>query len=259
MAILNFYLLNTSEQLDLFYSDNEKLNLKKIKEVMLEYQAPVSDDGTITGEGFVDIEIKSEHDLNFIQSYCTAQGSLGYFNEARIVDNTVKTIRVQHKYYSKSLINLTEDSELIIKFDVSNDENAKTKVKSLIESLGFEASTFRLDDSLLRKVKETFKWTAAKLEKIEKSGDNTKKVSYEIDPSDDKFKSEVDELYNEHGKMSHIQFELPYKAVGAPNFVTVKLYKDGHRIVVDEEQFSSEDSFKQFMIYLLKTLRSLKQ
>jgi len=257
MAILNLFTLNTAEQLDLFYSNEGKLDLDKLIEKMMEYQAPIREDGTITGEGFVDIETQGEHELNFVQSFCTAQGSLGYFNEARVVENTVKTVRVQHQYYSKSLINITEDSELIIKFDVSNDENAKTKVKSLIESLGFEATIFRLDDALLRKIKDNFKWTAAKLEKIEKYGDSTKKVSYEIDPSDDKFQSEVDALYNEHGKMSHIQFELPYKASGAPNTVTVKLYKDGHRIVIDENQFGNQDSFKKFMIYLLKTLIAL--
>ncbi|WP_454844390.1 hypothetical protein [Priestia megaterium] len=260
MAILNFFLLNTGDQLDLFYSNGEVLDLEKVKAKMLEFSAPVHDNGAITGEGFVDIESTAQEGKNFIKCYCTAQGSLGYYNEAKLVEGVLRTERVQHKFYSKSLINLTEDSEFIIKFDQSNDEVAMTKVKSLVESLGFEVENFRLDNTLMRKIKENpdYKWTAAKIEKIEKNGDNTKKVSYEIDPSNDTYQSEVDELYREHGKLSHIQFEIPYTATGAPNTVTVKLYKDRNRVVIDDNQFSNDDAFKKFVIYLLKELRTLK-
>ncbi|MFD9626956.1 hypothetical protein [Peribacillus muralis] len=260
MAILNFFTLNTGDQLDLFFSDGEKLNLEKVKEQMLEYSAPVHENGLVSGEGFVDIETSAYDDKDYIKCFCTAQGSLGYYNEAKLVEGVLRTERVQHKFYSKSLINLTDNSELIIKFDQSNDEVAMTKVKSLVESLGFEVENFRLDHSLLRKIKDKpeFKWTAAKIEKIEKNGDNTKKVSYEIDPSNDAYESEVDELYREHGKLSHIQFEIPYTATGAPNTVTVKLYKDRNRIVIDDNQFSNDDVLKKFILFLFKELRILK-
>ncbi|KIL80759.1 hypothetical protein [Bacillus badius] len=260
MAILNFFLLNTNEQPDLFFSDGDKLDLDKIKNVMVEYQAPVSEDGNINGEGFVDVETTAYGEKEYIKSFCTAQGSLGYYNQAKLVEGVLKTVRVQHTFYSKSLIHLTEDSELIIKFDQSNDEIAKTKVKSLVESLGFETQIFRLDSDLMRKIKDNdrYTWTAAKIEKIEKKGDNTKKVSYEIDPSNDIYQSEVDELYREHGKMSHIQAEIPSQLSGGPNKVTVKLYKDGHRIVIDENQFADQDSFKNFTLYLFEELKKLK-
>ncbi|MGC4378309.1 hypothetical protein WD019_15475 [Fictibacillus sp. Mic-4] len=259
MAVLNFYTLNTAEQMDLFYSEEDKLNLNAVKEIMLENSAPYSNaEGVITGEGFFSIQTKVIEEKPLIECYCTAQGSLGYFYEAKVIEDQITTTRTQHQYYSKALINITEDNFLIIKFDYSNEESSKSKVKSIVEQLGFEATIFRLDNDLLRKVQERYKWTAAKLDKIEKHGDSTKKVSYEIDPSDDQFQSEVDELYNEHGKMSHIKFEMPYRAPGAPNTVTVKLYSDGHRIVIDESEIPDPELFKGFIIHLLNTLYDLK-
>lgn len=264
MLFLNIYKLHTAEQLDLFLTKDGQLLLEKIKESMVEKTATYSTNGIITGEGYINTIIEEINEINLINSYCAVQGSLGYFNEAKFIGDDIQSTRKQHKYYIKSSIMITEDNYLIIKFDTSSEEDAKGGVKKLIESLGFEASAFRMDDQLMRAIKnkEEYKWTAAKLERIERDGDSTKKVSYEVDPSNDTFKSEVDELYQKHGKMSHIQFELPYEATGCPKMVTVKLYKDGNRIVIDENQFPSinrNDYIKPFMVHLLQTLTYLKK
>lgn len=53
MSILNLYVLNTAEQLHLFYSENGVLELSKVMESMIERRAPINDDGSIGGEGFI--------------------------------------------------------------------------------------------------------------------------------------------------------------------------------------------------------------
>lgn len=258
MSFFNFYTLSTSEQLDLFFSDNGLLDLGVLREAMIEKRAPISNDGRLNGEGFIGSNILVRDKTNVIESYCASQSSLGYFNEARLVNDNWTTERIQHRYYSKSFTIISEQSDLILKFDSSSEENAKSKVKSLIEDLGVEATTFRIDDALLREIQENFNWTAAKLDKIERFGDSTKRVSYEIDPADDQFPSQVNEDYKEHGKMSHITFELPYSAPGAPNTVTVKLYSQGHRIVISEEELGGS-SEEEFILYLHSVLKTLKE
>ena len=232
MNFFYFYTLNTAEQQDLFLCENGLLDLGVLRETMIENRAPISTDGRLNGEGFISPTTLVRNEKNVIEGYCASQSSLGYFNEARLLNDSWTTERIQHHYYSKSFITISEKSELIMKFDSSSEEIAKSKVKSLIEALGLEAIAFKLDDSLLRKIQENYDWSAAKLDKIERYGDSTKRVSYEIDLADDQFPSQVNEDYKEHGKMSHITFEMPYTAPGAPNTITVKFFLINSFIVV---------------------------
>ncbi len=258
MNFFYFYTLNTAEQQDLFLCEDGLLDLGVLRETMIENRAPISAEGRLNGEGFISPTTLVRNEKNVIEGYCASQSSLGYFNEARLLNDSWTTERIQHHYYSKSFITISEKSELIMKFDSSSEEIAKSKVKSLIEALGLEAMAFRLDDSLLRKIQENYDWSAAKLDKIERYGDSTKRVSYEIDLADDQFPSQVNEDYKEHGKMSHITFEMPYTAPGAPNTVTVKLYNQGNRIVINEDELGGA-SIEEFILYLHDVLKHLKE
>ncbi|MED4292245.1 hypothetical protein [Priestia megaterium] len=258
MAIINLFSLNTAEQLDLFYTESGALKLNDLRDVMIEKRAPIGNNGAINGEGFINPNFQIRNEVQVIESYCSSQGSLGYYNEARMVNESFTTERIQHHYYGKSFIIITQESDFIIKFDYAIEEGTKNKVKSLIEELGFEATIFRLDNDLLRKVQNHYDWSAAKLDKIERFGDSTKRVSYEIDPADDQHPSQVDEDYREHGKMSHITFELPYDVVGAPNTITVKLYTQGNRVVIDEGELGGSP-IEEFILYLLGELKALKR
>lgn len=262
MLFLNIFTLNTAEQLDLFVTENGKLLLETLKAIMQKKTATYDTEGIITAEGFINTQIEEIEKVKLISSYCAAQGSLGYFNETKFTGGKIQSTRKKHQYYIKSSIMITENSNLIIRFETSSEEDAKVGVKKLVESLNFKASTLKINDALIRAIKKEYKWTAAKLERIDKDGDPTKKLAYELDPAHDTSKSTVDELYQEHGKMSHIQFELPYKAKNCPNYVTVKLYKDGNRIVIDENQFplkNREVYLKPFIIQLLNTLIHLQK
>ncbi|PGB48652.1 hypothetical protein [Bacillus toyonensis] len=262
MLFLNIYTLDTAEQLNLFFTEDGNLLLEKFKGIMSLKTATYDTNGIITGEGFINTSTENIEGINFINSYCASQGSLGYFNETKFTNGNIESTRRKHQYFIKSSIMITENSHLIMKFGTSSEEDAKGSVKTLVESLNFKTSTFRIDDKLIRTIKKEYKWTAAKLERIEKNGDSTKKVSYEIDPANDTSISTVDELYQSHGKMSHIQFEFPYEAQNCPKYVTVKLYKDGNRIVIDENQFPliGRDAYlKPFIIQLLTTLIKLKK
>lgn len=180
MNFYYFFSLNTAEQLDLFYSEAGKLDLNQLRDSVVEKRAPIDEVGRINGEGFINPNIQIRNNRQVIESHCSSPGSLGYFNEARMLHNDLITQRVQHHYYSKSFLIGTENSDIIIKFDNSSEEGTKSKVKSLVEELGFEATIFRLDDKLLRKIQACYDWSAAKLDKIERYGDSTKRVSYEM-------------------------------------------------------------------------------
>ncbi|MEH6891877.1 hypothetical protein V7024_19745 [Bacillus sp. JJ864] len=262
MLFLNIYTLDTAEQLNLFITENGKLLLEDLKVIMSKKTAICDSEGNITSEGFMNTSLEEVEKVNFINSYCASQGSLGYFNETKLTNGTIQTARKKHQYFITSSIMITDNSHLIMKFATSSEEDAKGNVKALIGSLNFKTSTFRIDDKLIRAIKKEYKWTAAKLERIDKYGDPTKRLSYEIDPSNDTSISTVDELYQSHGKMSHIQFEFPYEAKNCPKYVTVKLYKDGNRIVIEENQFPLKDRnvyIQPFIIQLLKTLIQLKK
>ncbi|MCY9399119.1 hypothetical protein MOF38_04865 [Bacillus haynesii] len=258
MATLNFYTLSTAEQLDLFLTEGGSLNLDYLLKLMNEKIAPVAPDGAIQGEGFLNPQFQIRNGLNIIESFCASQGSLGYFHEARMENSKFTTRKTQHHYYSKASIFITENSDLIFKFDFTAEEGSKSKVKSLIEELGFEANIFRIDNDLMSKIQNKYEWLAVKLDKIEKDGDKTRRVSYEIDIADDQLPSQVDEDYRDYGKRSHISFQLPYSAPGAPKKVSVKMYQQGHRIVIDENELC-DSPLEDFVIYLLKVLKELKK
>lgn len=255
---MSFYTLNTAEQLDLFLSKDGKLDLFRVMEKMSESAATFGDDNIISGEGFFKPSLEELNDIQIVKAYSATQGSLGNYREAYVNEDVIKSQIKQHKFYSKSSVIISENSDLILIFDDTSEERTKTKVKSLIESLGFEASFFRIDDGLLRILQSKYKWLAAKLEGIERIKDSTKKVSYEIDPTDEEFQSEADKMYKEHGKMSHLKFEMPYDAENTPNTITVKLYNDGHRIVIDGEEFPSHNELDKFILFLYGEFKKIK-
>ncbi|WP_409175637.1 hypothetical protein [Brevibacillus fortis] len=262
MSSLFLYTLNTLEQSDMFLCDaNGNLDMEKVMASMVEREAPIEENGAITGEGFFDIKLNEINGIKVIECFAAAQSSLGYFHEAKWHDNQVVTQKVQHKYYSKSHLVISKDSHVYIKFDWAAEEDSRSKVKTLIESIGFEATSYKVHDKFLRAVQSKFKWTAAKIDRIERAGDSTKRISYEIDPSDDQFTSQVDSDYRAHGKMSYVSFELPFTkpSKGDQTLITVKLYGGGAvKIVIDEREISDLKDFKVFQVYLLNCLNEIR-
>jgi hypothetical protein len=252
------YTLNTADQPDLFYSEEEKLNLEKLQEEMEIKKAPINKDGYFDGQGFGEISQTSILDKDSIESFCVTQGSLGNYNEARFEEETFTTEKRQHKYYTKSTIFITDESDFIIMFDNSIEEKAKSRVKAQVEEIGFDTSSFQINDKLIRGIQEKYTWSAATFNKIVKHGDSTKKVSFTIDPANDTDPSHVQEQYSDHGEMSHIKFELPYEAPGSPHYVTVTLYSDKNRIIIDENEFANTKRFNDFVVYLLQILKQFK-
>lgn len=252
--------LNTAEQPDLFYSEENKLKLDVIIEEMEIRQAPIDGEGYFDGEGFGKIEKIRLAEKEAISCFCVTLSSLGYFNEAKYSEDAFTTEKRQHKYYTKSTIFLTEDSEFIIMFDNSIEERAKSHVKSQIELLGFEMNTFYITDQLIRNIQaEGFTWHAATFNKIVKHGDSTKRVSFSIDPANDQDPSLVQEHYSDHGEMSHIKFDIPFNPDDPPHFITVTLYADKNRIIINENEFPNTQNFYDFVVYLLVKLEELKK
>lgn len=258
MSSFTIYKLNTAEQLDLFYNDNGKLNLEVVSRSMKDKVATIDSTGRINGEGFIKPEIKNRNGISVLEAYGTDLVNLGNYFDTTFNNDNVTTIEKQYTFYSKTRILITEDSDLILKFDNSTEEKAKGKVKALIEGLGFETTLFKLDDSLLRKIQndETLAWSEAKLDRIDKDGDKTTKVSYEIDLANDVYPSKVDEAYRDYGKMSHIKFEIPYDPSGTDNKITVSLYNNGHRVFFEEGELGIS-SVSDFVIYLTNKLKQI--
>ncbi|SDX63317.1 hypothetical protein [Salimicrobium album] len=258
MSSFTIYKLNTSEQLDLFYSNGGKLNLEEVMNAMNKNIATINTEGKINGEGFINPEFATRNGIEVLEAYGTDLVNLGNYFDTTFHEDTVTTTEAQYTFYSKARIVITEDRDLILKFDNSTEEKARGKVKTLVESLGFETTLFKLDDELLRKVQndKTFEWSATKIDRIDKDGDKTTKVSYEIDLANDVHPSKVDDAYREHGMMSHIKFELPYDAVGSPNKISVNLYNNGHRVFFEENELGNSN-VHDFVVYLMTKLKEL--
>jgi hypothetical protein len=260
MAVFNIYELNEAEQLDLFYSKSDgNLDLDKIQEKMAEFISP-SEDGEITGEGFLQIRQKERSYAKSIEAFATGSGTLGYYTQAFVEEdqgNDVSSKRKQQQFFSKSRIFLTEEGFLIIFFDDTTEERIKKNIKNLIENLGFEANNFHLSDQLMRKVRAKYDWQEVHLEKVENDRDSTSKVYYEIDIADTDNESKIDKIYGDKGKMVQISYEMAYDKGKEPLSKTVKLYKNDNRIVIDPEEFPEYDDLADFVVYLAKELISL--
>lgn len=248
------YSLNTAEQPDLFYSEEGMLVLEKLQGEMENKKAPITQDGYFGGQGFGEITQISASGKKTLESFCVTEGSLGNYNEARFESNTFTTERRQHKYYTKSTIFVNEESTFIIMFDNSIEEKEKARVKAQVEEMGLGTTSFQINDGLIRKIQSSYTWSAATFKKIVKHGDSTQKVSFQIDPANDTDTSFIQEEYSEHGEMSHIRFEVPYDAPGSPNTVTVTLYADKNRIIIDENEFTDSSSLKDFIMNLIQIL-----
>ncbi|SYZ77244.1 hypothetical protein [Trichococcus shcherbakoviae] len=226
MATFYFFKINSE---DLFLSNNEgKLDLNECHKLMVANTATKeSQNNAVNGEGFIHPLITRIGSKEVIISNCVVQGSLGYYNQAFFGAQDVTSVRVQQTFYSQARVIFTEDYEVILYFDYSEEISGKAKATALIEKLGFELERIRFNHEKLNSIKEKFNWKAAKLEKIDRTGDSTRMVSYEIDQADE-YTSKIDELYNEFGRLSHLSFDF---RVDDTNKITIKLYKDNHGFI----------------------------
>ncbi|HLR81258.1 MAG TPA: hypothetical protein VK119_11965 [Bacillota bacterium] len=258
MASITIYKLNTAEQLDLFYSSNGKLLLEKVKDSMSKKVATIGEDGRITGQGFLNPEITIREDLKVLEAYGMDLINLGNYFDTTFDEDNITTNEKQFTFYSKARIIITEESYLILRFENSTEEKVRGKVKALVESLGFEASFLKIDDVLLRKIMDNdlYEWSAAKIDRVDKDGDKTTKVSYEIDSANDVHPSEVDETYREHGKISHIKLQLPLSKDGCPENITINLYNNGHRAYFEANELGSY-SIDNFTVFLMNALKDI--
>lgn len=252
MATFYFFKINSD---DIFISNTEgKLDLKRCHELMTENMATKEDGSNqVNGEGFIHPIIKHIGTKEVITSNCTVQGSLGYYNQAFFDNQEVTSRRVQQTFYSQANVIITEDYEVILYFEFSEEISGKTKATALIENLGFELERIKFKHEKLIQIKEKFSWKAAKLEKIERTGDSTRTVSYEIDQADEGT-SKIDELYNEYGKLSHLAFDFK---VDNDNIITVKLYKDNHGFIQNSEIECFPIDFNEVIIRLFQELEEI--
>ena len=223
MAAITAYTLNTAEQLDLFYSEDGNLNLEVLMNLMSQKAAPIDVEGKINGEGFINPRFDNINGSEMLVAYGVSLVNLGNYFEPRFENDVMTSREEQYNFYSKAYIIITKDSTLILKFDNSVEEKVRSKVKALVEDLGFEASVFKLDNELLREIQhdQDLDWSAAKIDRIDKDGDKTTKVSYEIDLADNVNSSQVDDHYRNSGKLSHLKFQLPYDAIGSNDKITI--------------------------------------
>lgn len=258
MASITVYKLNTAEQLDLFYTIEGKLDLNKVREAMDTKFAIIGQDGRINGQGFLNPQIKTREDIQLLEAYGTDLINLGNYFDTVFDEDDITTNEEQFTFYSKARIMITEESDLVLRFENSTEEKVRGKVKALVESLGFEATLLKIDDPLLRKIMDDnlYEWSAAKIDRVDKDGDKTTKVSYEIDSANDVHPSEVDEAYREHGKISHIKFQLPISRPGTPDTITINLYNNGHRAYFETNELGSF-SIDDFSIFLMKILKGI--
>lgn len=254
MATFYFFKINKD---DLFINTttNGKLNLNHFREVMVTHTATRSnEDKAVNGEGFINPIITTLNTKDVLISSCTIQGSLGYYNQAFLNDDeNISSNRVQHIFYTQAKVMITEDYEVVLYFEFSEETSGKSKAKSLVEELELDLETVRFSHELLTKIKENHKWTAAKMEKLDRIGDSTRTVSFEIDPADEG-ESQIDEIYNDSGKLTHLTFDFK---VDDTNTITIKLYKDNHGFIQNTEIENFPLSVNDVLIQLFEKLDSL--
>ncbi|MEK4200916.1 hypothetical protein [Cytobacillus sp. FSL K6-0265] len=259
MTVINIYSLNKNhkEQMNLFYSkDDGYLDLEKIAENMGKFNSLILDNGVVDGEGFLKVKFTEYDGIKVLEAFATGQGSLGYYAQAYIdSDNEsdyVNSRKQQQQFYSKAKIFILETYYVIVVFEDTTEEKIKGSIKNLIEKLGFEVSNFRLTDTLMRNIRNKYKWNEVRLEKVKNEQDSTTKVQYEKDVADSENDSLIDSLYKDQGKMVYISFELPAENIegNVPNFISVKLYKNDHRIVINQKELPNNNELKKFIIYL---------
>lgn len=255
MASITVLQLGTSEQLDLFYTYEGKLDLEKVKNEMSNKAATIDENGRISGQGFLNSEINLRQDEEVLEAYGTDLVNLGNYFDTTFDDDNIITNERQFTFYSKARIIITKDGNCILMFENSTEEKIRSKLKALVEGLGFDPDYLKMDNQLLRKImdEDIYNWSAAKIDRVDKDGDKTTKVSYEIDSANDVSPSEVDETYREFGYVSNIKFELPLTISGAPKYITVNLYNNGHRAYFDANELGSLD-INDFSIVLAKAL-----
>ncbi|MGD7052133.1 hypothetical protein [Sutcliffiella horikoshii] len=264
MTVFNIFALdkNNPDQINLFNSKADgRLDLGKVADKMVEFTSPILDDGMVDGEEFLKINITHLNETTVLEAFATGQGSLGYYTQAYYRnDEEVNSKRKQQRFFSKAKIFLLETNYLIVVFEDTTEEKIKSSVKKLVESLGFELSNFRLSDVLMRSIRSTYTWNEVRLEKVDNDQDSTKKVHYEIDVADGENESLIDSIYKDQGKMVQLSFEMPSKSIeGAPNFISVRLYRNDHRIVINNKEFPNAETLYKFIIHLSNKLIELEK
>lgn len=258
MASITMLKLNTAEQLDLFYTYNGELDLEKVLSEMNKKAAIIENTGKINGQGFLKPSINKRQGVELIESYGTDLINLGNYFDTTFDDTDIVTNEKQFTFYSKARIMITKDSDLIMRFENSTEEKVRSKIKALVENLGFEASYFKMEDDLFRKImdEDLYEWSAAKIDRVDRDEDKTTKVSYEIDSANDVHRSQVDETYRKYGKISHIKFQLPLEDESAPKYITVHLYNNGHRAYFETNELGSLD-IDDFTVMLANKLKNI--
>lgn len=249
------YKLDTNTQQNLFYSNDGKLKLTAV-EIELNNNLVRIIDGKPLNEGFSSVQEISMGNIQSLEAFCIIESSLGNYFEAIFTDNTFTSVSSKHKYFTKAKVFLTENNDFIMMFENSTEEKGKAGVNRQIQNLNFKIESFKITDRLIRNLQNNYIWTAASFNQIVKRGDSTRRVSFDIDPANTTDVSLIQTEYSDHGNLSHLKFIVPYSEENGEKNITVKLYEDKNRIIVDEEEFSNLDSFNAFVLYLMGILNN---
>lgn len=255
MAAFTIYKLNETGQLNLFYNDEGKLDLRMIMAEMREKQVRTDESGKIISEGFSNPHTFQRSDTLTLECYGFQTINLGTYVESRLHNEELHTNESSFDYLTKSKLIITDDAYLIVFSNNSNEEKGKSKMKTMVEDLGLEAALFKINHHLLSGIQENteIKWSEAKIEKINKEGDKTTKVSYEIDLADVVNSSRVADEYEGYGSLSHLKIQFPYSHIGEDETVTMSLYTNGHRISFEIEELQGA-SVEEFTVNVLEFL-----
>ena len=254
MASIFFYTKSPELSIfDLDFFEDSKLNLQKIKETMELRKATYNEKKIFDKEGYTQISINEDESI--LSSTYILKNKLGQYTTISYdeTNESLKVSRTPYSYFGKSRLIITNDLNVIFKANYSSEENAKTRSISFFDEIGLEVEPLKLDDSIFQYIRKNYDWKKIKIQRIEREKDSTRSLSYEIDPASDK-ESEVDKIYNESGIFDHITFNIEFNS----DIYTVRLYKQGHKISIEESQFDSKQVFEEFCLYLMEKFIEIK-
>lgn len=247
MASLFFYKKKDETNIfDLIYFEDGKLDLQKIKDYLDEIKAGYDEEKVFNKEGYTQTNIDSEKGL--LSSTYIFKNILGQYTTIKFDEKSegLKINRSPYVYFGQSRLLIKDNVNILVKANYSNEEKVKGECIKFFQDIGIEIERIKFDNDFFQHIRDNYTWKKIKLQKIEREKDSTKNISYEVDPSSDK-ESEVDNIYSECGVYDSIAFNIPYNG----SIYNAKMYKVGHKITIDESQFSSKELFEEFCLYLM--------
>lgn len=190
----------------------------------------------VISKGFSMPERKRENDIDYLELYGFETATYGTYNETLLINNQLHVKKSSFDFFTSCRILVLETQHLVLISSNTVEEKTKVRIRRLVESLGIEMNIQKITPEFLKSVSEDRAITVVSCKKddIDSPEDSTKKISYEIDPSDSRNSSKANDLYKNIGNFTTLELYYPYRHNRGNDSMNLNipltLYNNGNRI-----------------------------